>query len=48
MYDFAKEFVIFSGFGMILAIDVFGIGYWFYSLVRWVKKIKRREKRKKK
>lgn len=39
MYDFAKEFVIYSGFGMVMAIDVIGIGYWVYSFAKWLKKI---------
>ena len=39
MYDYAKEFVVFSAFGMILAIDLFGIGSIIYSVIGWVKKI---------
>lgn len=48
MYDFAKKFVIYSGFGMVLAIDVFGIGYWIYTFAKWLKKVRRRERNEKK
>ena len=45
MYGFAKEFVLYTAFGMLLAMDVFGIGYWIYTLAKWLKKIRRREKK---
>ena len=43
MYDFAKEFVIYTAFGMVLAIDVLGVGYWIYAFVKWVK-LRRKER----
>lgn len=38
MYEFMKQFVIAGAFGIILAIDAFGIGYLVVGFVRWVKK----------
>lgn len=48
MYEFAKECIIYTGFGMILALDVFGIRYWIYTFAKWVKKVRRRERSEKK
>ena len=47
MYDFAKEFVVYTGFGMVLAIDVFGIGYWIFTFAKWIKKLRHKDKAEK-
>ncbi len=48
MYEFAKECIIYTGFGMVLALDAFGIGYWIYTLAKWLKKVRRRDRSEKK
>lgn len=38
MYEFMTNTVIMAAFVMIICLDIFGIGYWTVTLVKWVKK----------
>lgn len=43
-YEYMKEVVVTCGFMFIIMLDVWGIGYWVFKLVKWIWKKLHRKK----
>ena len=37
-YEFAKQFLVCGGFGMLVGLLIFAYGYWIYQLVVYIRK----------
>lgn len=43
-YEFMKETIIMTAFIFIIMLDIWGIGYWVVTLVKWIIKKLRKKK----
>ena len=46
-YEFAKQFLVCGGFGMLVGLVIFAYGYWIYQLVVYIRKKVKAHKEKK-